>query len=197
MGKPEGCVILDLCGGSGSWSRPYVETGYRVVLVDPNPSPDVFGYDVVPLSVRDFDPRTVGETIHGVLAAPPCTEFSGSGARWWKHKSPALLEEAIAVVESCLSIINEVSPRWWCLENPVGRLPDFIGPWVETFQPWEFGDPYTKRTCLWGSYKSLVKSPVEPTEGGKIWRMPPSPDRARLRSLTPPGFAKAFFEANP
>jgi len=56
------------------------------------------------------------------------------------------------------------------------------------------------RHC-WGSAKQPVKTPVEPLpkgDGGDwIHRLGPSPDRATLRSITPPGFAKAFFEANP
>lgn len=55
-------VILDLCGGSGSWSRPYVEAGYDVRLVT-LPEYDVLTY-------------TPPENVHGILAAPPCTEFS-------------------------------------------------------------------------------------------------------------------------
>jgi hypothetical protein len=39
--------------------------------------------------------------------------------------------------------------------------------------------------------------PVEAVEGSKMHRLPPSPDRAALRSVTPGGFARAFFEANP
>ena len=66
-----------------------------------------------------------------------------------------------------------------------------------TFQPHEFGDPYTKRTCLWGDFNAdLPKKEVEPTEGSRMWNLPPSADRASLRSKTPEGFAKAFCQAN-
>ena len=43
---------------------------------------------------------------------------------------------------------------------------------------------------------SEEKKPIEPTQGSKMHLLPPSPDRAALRSVTPAGFAKAFFEAN-
>jgi len=65
------------------------------------------------------------------------------------------------------------------------------------FHPYEFGDPYTKKTCLWGVFNSPRKAPVEPTEGSKMHRLPPGPGRAAQRSITPPGFARAFYEANP
>ena len=87
-------------------------------------------------------------------------------------------------------------PQWWALENPVGRLGHYLGKPVIYFDPCDYGDPYTKKTCLWGNFNVPIKAPVEPTEGGKMWRIPPSKDRPKLRSITPSGFAKAFFEAN-
>ena len=189
-------IVLDLCGGTGSWSKPYKNAGYKVWIIDPKSDQD----NALLMDVRNFQ-HTVTLTpwlhIEGILAAPPCTEFSGSGARWWKDKDPELLKEAIEIVQACLDIVKYFSPHWWCLENPVGRLPKFIGPWQHTFQPCDNGDPYTKRTCLWGDFVMPEKSPVEPTEGSKLWRLPPGPNRAKLRSITPLGFAKAFFEANP
>jgi hypothetical protein len=65
------------------------------------------------------------------------------------------------------------------------------------FDPADYGDPYTKRTCLWGRFNAPYKTPVAATEGSKMHRMAPSPERAAKRSETPAGFARAFFEANP
>lgn len=135
--------------------------------------------------------------VHGVLAAPPCTHLSGSGARWWEQKGEEALLEALSIADACLRVVLVCQPQWWCLENPVGRLSRFYGKPRMTFQPWEYGDPYTKRTCLWGDFTAPVQTPVEPTEGSKMWKMAPSPDRWINRSRTPLGFAKAFFESNP
>lgn len=96
-----------------------------------------------------------------------------------------------------MKIVMVQRPKWWCLENPIGRLSWFLGDPKAYFDPCDYGDPYTKRTCLWGDFVMPPKSPVEPTEGSKMHRLPPSEDRAALRSVTPAGFAKAFFEANP
>lgn len=175
-------LILDLCGGTGAWSAPYKEEEYDVWVVDAEQD------------VRLFRPP---DSVHGILAAPPCTHLSGSGARWWKDKGNDALLEALSIVDACLRIVLMTQPKWWCLENPVGRLTHYLGKPKMYFHPWEYGDPYTKKTCLWGNFNEPVKSPVEPTEGGKIHRMPPSPDRGKLRSITPPRFAQAFFEANP
>jgi hypothetical protein len=182
-GQMSSPIILDLCGGTGSWSTPYADAGYDVHIIDIKNGHDVRRY-------------TPPANVHGILAAPPCTEFAGSGARWWASKSPHLLEEAVEIALACCDIIRTAQPVWWALENPVGRLPSFIGQWRYTFQPYEYGDPYTKRTCMWGKHIIPDKTPVEPTEGSKLWRLPPSPERQALRSITPEGFARAFFKAN-
>ena len=77
-------IILDLCGGTGSWSKPYADAGYNVRLV----------------TLPDFDVRTYTATncVYGILAAPPCQAFSqakgNSGAvrsiwRRWILSEPA------------------------------------------------------------------------------------------------------------
>ncbi len=177
-----GRIILDLCGGTGAWSKPYVEAGYDVKLV------------TLPEDIRLYQPPN---GVWGILAAPPCTEFSGSGARWWKDKDPALLLDALSIVGACFRIIMYCNPVWWVLENPVGRLRTWIGDPDYYFHPCDFGDPYTKKTCLWGKFNEPIKTPVEPTEGSKMHLIPPGPKQKELRSVTPPGFARAFFEANP
>ena len=78
----------------------------------------------------------------------------------------------------------------------IGKMVRCLGKPRMYFQPWEYGDPYTKRTCLWGEFNIPEKREVIPIDGGKIHRMPPGDERAMLRAITPPGFARAFFEAN-
>ncbi len=176
-------IVLDLCGGTGAWSRPYAEAGYDVRIVT-----------LPEMDVRDFVPPS---DVHGILAAPPCTEFAVSGARWRSGKPDGLLEQARGIVDACLRIVALARPQWWALENPVGRLSQFIGPYSYTFQPWEYGDPWVKRTCIWGQHTQPCRVPVEGPYSDWVWRLPPSPERATLRSVTPPGYARAFFEANP
>ena len=177
-------LILDLCGGTGAWSKPYKDAGYCVVLVDA-----LNGQDV-----RLFK-KPKGQ-VYGILAAPPCTHLAGSGARWWKEKGEEALLESLAIVDACLRIVSVCKPVFWVLENPVGRLVHYLGKPELYFNPYDYGDPYTKKTCLWGNFNHPVKNPVEPTEGSKIHLLPPSEDRWKLRSITPPGFAKVFYEAN-
>ena len=178
-------TILDMCGGSGSWSQPYRERGYYVEVLDV-----LNGQDIRTLEYRSLD-------VQGILAAPPCTDLSGSGARWWAGKGPDALTNALAVADACLRAVIIHKPKWWALENPVGRLRTYYGDPTLIFDPCDYGDPYTKRTLLWGEFTLPEKNPVEPTEGSKMHLYPPSVDRQALRSLTPPGFAQAFAEANP
>ena len=175
---------MDACGGTGAWSEPYRKAGYDVRVI------------TLPEDVRLIEYQK-GLKVHGILMAPPCCHLAGSGARWWEQKGEEALIDALSIVDACLRLKVIYNPVWWCLENPVGRLSRFLGKPKMTFQPYEYGDPYQKRTCLWGEFNMPVKSPVESVEGQKIWRMPPSEERKTMRSITPPGFAKAFFEANP
>lgn len=179
-------IILDLCGGTGAWSRPWAESGE---------------YDVRIITLPEHDVRTYQppENVYGILAAPPCDDFAVSGARWFKEKdATGKTIESMGVVLACFRIISECKPDFWALENPVSRLSRWLGKPDFMFNPCDFGDAYTKKTCLWGKFKMPEKSPVEPVPMSQnhIWRMPPGERRKELRSITPPGFAKAFFEAN-
>lgn len=175
-------IVLDLCGGTGSWSQPYREKGYDVRVV------------TLPEDVRLYEPP---DSVRGVLAAPPCTVFAGSGARWPRTDDD--MREGLSIVDACLRIIHTVRPAWWALENPVGTLYRWIGPPRMYFQPCDYGDPYTKKTCLWGWFTVPERVPVEPTEGSRMHtQYGGRSDRTKAaRSVTPPGFARAFCAANP
>lgn len=175
-------TILSLCSGTGSWEKPYVEAGYNVI----------------PITLPENDVRTYipHSKIYGILAAPPCDHFAVSGARWWKEKGVGKLLHGLAVVDACMRIILISQPVFWCLENPVGRLIHYIGKPVMYFNPCDFGDPYTKKTCLWGKFNIPVKTVVDPVAGSKMHLLPPTENRKLLRSITPQGFANAFFKSN-
>jgi hypothetical protein len=132
-----------------------------------------------------------------VFAFPPCTDLANSGARWFKEKGLTALIAALQVVEACRRICEE-SGAPWMLENPVGQLSTYWRNPDYTFDPCDYGDPYTKKTCLWtgGGFVLPWRSRIEPTEGSKMHRLPPSAERANLRSATPTGFARAVFEVN-
>jgi hypothetical protein len=188
----KGKIILSLCDYSGAWAKPYKDAGYDVRLVDLKN-----GQDVRLLEWIDAP-------VHGILAAPPCTVFASSGARWPRAEKEML--EGLSVVDACLRIICMTKPVWWALENPIGKLRRYLGPPVMRFQPCQFGDPYTKATCLWGDFvpprqlfsKQAMRE-VEPVLGSCMHTQfgGKSEKTKTLRSVTPAGFAQAFFEANP
>jgi hypothetical protein len=181
-------IILDLCGGTGAWSMPYALAGYNVKLIT-LPKFDVLTY-IPP------------EKVYGILAAPPCEHFSSSGAQYWKQKdSDGRTISGLAVLIACLRIIAQCRPFFWALENPVGRLRQFLGPPLLTFNPCDYGDPYTKKTLLWGRFNIPQKNPIEPVrvcrQGSWLQRLGGKSEKTKmLRSTTPGAFAEAFYKAN-
>jgi hypothetical protein len=182
-------TILSLCDYTGNWAKPYADAGYKTILVDLK-----YGQDVRLLEKPQ-------EEIYGILAAPPCTVFSAAGARWKRTNEEMI--EGLSIVDACLRIILACKPKFWALENPVGKLVRYLGKPTMYFQPYDYGDAYPKKTCLWGEFKIPVKTPVKPKGvragqpsewyskvGGK------SEKTKAYRSMTPMGFANAFYKAN-
>jgi len=119
---------------------------------------------------------------------PPCTHLAVSGARWFKDK----LKEQTEALDFVRMLLNAPINRI-CLENPISIISTRIRKPTQIIQPYWFGDPYQKTTCLW--LKNLPK--LEPTnivEGReqKCWRLPPSSDRWKKRSITFQGIAEAM-----
>lgn len=211
--KMRGCmatskIILDLCGGTGSWSKPYKDAGYDVRLVT---LPDN--------DVREYVPPA---NVYGILAAPPCTEFSLAKGAAMRDFSGAM-----EIVQACLRIIwscrIEGILKFWAMENPVGFMRQFLGIPHFTFEQWEFGGDRRKATDLWGYFKNPTKThkdfPIQEytrrnpcgSSNGRDWGKLRFPDeyadyinslqgyaakRAAARAITPQGFAQAFFKAN-
>jgi hypothetical protein len=184
-------IIIDLCGGTGAWSRPYREAGYDVRVIT---LPD--------FDVMTYSPPPTG--VYGILAAPECTMFSK--ARNGKCKQPRDFRAGMKIVERCLQIIWECRFKqklaFWAIENPTGFLRQFIGKPVYVFHPFDFGDLWYKRTDLWGYFEIPKKVKLTDEQrmlidSKKIENMPGGNKlRKKLRSITPPGFANAFFRAN-
>ena len=191
-------TILSLFDYSGNWSEPYRKAGYNVQTVDLQHA----GQDVRLLSLDDID----NQPIHGILAAPPCTVFASSGARWVRKKHEML--EGLSCLDAVLRLVVALEPEWYCIENPIGTISRYLGKPLMTFNPCDYGglspdpsqDAYTKRTSLYGKFNpSLQASPIEPILGSKTHKTSRGTvlETKRMRSKTPKGFAQAFFLANP
>lgn len=196
-------VVLSLFDLSGEWSKPWEEAGYQVYRFDIQSDPDMG--DVNKFSVEffsdwfgDFD----GMDIYAVLAACPCTDFASSGARHFAAKdTDGRTVASVRLVQQTLRVIEFFKPAIWAIENPVGRIEKLcaLPPWRLSFDPFHFGDTYTKKTLLWGRFNAdLPVAPVEPTEGSKMWAQYGGKSLAtkNARSATPEGFSYGFFMAN-
>jgi len=203
-------VILDLCGGTGAWSKPYKEAGYEVIVLT------LPKYDVTKWKEKEY--HWLRELIYenkiwGILAAPPCTMFSFART---KAKELRDLKEGMEIVRACLDIIwycmegrqetkyKTVPLRFWALENPNGMLKFFLGKPAFEFNPYDFGDNYKKNTHIWGWFNEPNKTPVK-CDNVKFDKMSSKdihPERfgeltrQERRAITPMGFAKSFFEVN-
>lgn len=125
-----------------------------------------------------------------IIAFPPCNDLAVSGARWFKEKQADGRQQRS--IEFFMEFVNAPCEKI-AIENPIGIMSSQYRKPDQIIQPWQFGHGETKATCLW--LKGLPK--LEPTnivEGReqRIWKMPPGPNRARLRSKTFEGVAKAM-----
>jgi hypothetical protein len=202
-------IILHLCGDIGSDSRPYdLDPEYEVIKIGKE------------IGVENYYPD---RQIHGIIANPPCTAFSNAPGF---HKTRDD-KEGLELVFECLRIIDESNPKWWVMENPAtGNLRKHLGNPFLTYQPWQYGSPWTKSTALWGSFampekiysnwEDVPKNPALYTRPGRgkpslaflhksaidlipefEWAKEFIKTDADFRSLCSQGFAQAFKEANP
>ena len=136
-----------------------------------------------------------------VLAFPPCTHLSVSGARHFEVKRRDGRQDMAVGFFKAFTALDHV-PRV-AIENPVGIMSKLYRKPDQIIQPWMFGHPEQKATCLW--LKGLphlvptkdVSADMEAlpaSERERIHHMPPSPERAKLRSKTFPGIAKAMAQ---
>jgi hypothetical protein len=191
-------IVLSLCDRTGNAVRPWAAAGWECWCVDVQHDGDTTrdGIRFIREDVRRFLPP---KDIAIVFAFPPCTNLAVSGARWFKEKGLYGLAEGLDLVARCARIC-EWSGSPWMLENPVGVLSTYWRKPDYTFQPWNFGDMESKKTCLWtgGAFVMPEFENVTKPDGVKesTWKMPPSAERGDLRSVTFPGFAEAVFRAN-
>lgn len=190
--------VLIACEFSGIVRRAFAAQGH-----------DAWSCDLLPADDRS-NKHIVGDVraILGdgwdllMVAHPPCTRLCNSGVRWLHTPPPgktrdemwAELDDGAALFSACW---NAPIPRI-AVENPVmhkhakARIVGYV-EFAQSIQPYEFGHPETKRTCLW--LKNLP--PLTPTEivagrEARVHRMPPGPDRWRERSRFFPGIAQAM-----
>jgi hypothetical protein len=125
-----------------------------------------------------------------MIAHPPCTDLSVSGAKHFEAKKLDGRQQASA---SFFMMLAKVDIPKIAIENPVCIMSSLWRKPDQIIQPWQFGHGETKATCLWLKGLSLLK-PTNIVDGrdDRIHKMPPSEDRWKLRSLTYQGIADAM-----
>lgn len=142
-----------------------------------------------------------------IVAHPPCTRLCNSGVRWLSDPPPgrtsAEMWDELEAGADLFSTLWNASAPCVAVENPVmhkhakERIRGYAPP-AQSVQPWQFGHPETKRTCLW--LKNLP--PLRPTNivagrQARVHRMPQGPNRWRERSRFFPGIAAAMADQWP
>ena len=191
--------VLIACEYSGVERDAFTQVGCDAISCDllptEAPGPHYEG-DVFDLMDREWDL---------VVAHPPCTYLSNSGARWlysdplrWQAMidGGAFFREMFRFRTKHLCVENPVQHGWAVKVHGAGR-PD------QTVQPWQFGHPETKRTCYW--LRGLP--PLGPTlnvkdamdalpkrEANRIHYASPGADRWKMRSTSYRGIAQAMAD---
>lgn len=176
--------VLVACEYSGTVRDAFIRAGHDAMSCDLLPTesngPHYQG------DVRDI----LGDGWDLMIAHPPCTHLAVSGARWFKNK---VTEQAESL--DFVRLLMDAPIERIAIENPISIISSKIRKPDQIIQPWMFGHGETKATCLW--LKNLPKlTPTDVVDGrdNRIHRMPPSPDRWKLRSTTYAGIAQAMAE---
>lgn len=143
-----------------------------------------------------------------VISFQPCTDLAVSGARWFPEK------RANGSQEKSIRLFFEVWKVSNCSENPIGimnggkyikqwfpelwhEMKDFGFPFKPTqiIHPWQFGHGETKATCLWlKGLQKIIPTNIVAGREQRIWKLPPGPDRWKIRSTTFKGIAEAMAQ---
>lgn len=186
--------VLIACEFSGTVRNAFLKRGH-----------DAWSCDLLPTEVEG--PHIQGDVLNILndgwdlmIAHPPCTHLATSGARWFKNKEKEQ-KEALEFVSLLLNApINKIA-----LENPISIISSRIRKPDQIVQPWMFGHPEQKSTCLWLKNLSLLKptkivdkGEMHVTKSGKKlpkwYNIPPREDRWKMRSKTFEGIAAAMAE---
>lgn len=183
------CDILQCSGGHPEW---HIQ-GDALELLNPNTQFEGLSheyYGIKPFRTMDGEHHFVTGKWDLIVAFPPCTHLAVSGARYFEQKrKDGRQQQGI----SFFMEFTKADCEKIAIENPIGIMSTHYRKPDQIIHPWMFGHGETKATCLW--LKNLPK--LEPTNivdgrEQRIWKMPPGPERAKERSKSYEGIAKAM-----
>jgi len=185
--------VLIACEYSGTVRDAFLAQGHEAISCDLLPSD-------TPGPHYQGDVRNIlGDGFDLMIAHPPCTHLAVSGARWFKDKQ---VEQAEAL--DFVRLLLGASIEKIALENPISIISSRIRKPNQIIQPWQFGHPESKSTCLWlKNLPSLIPTDILPLPSSGRWsnqtpsgqnKLSPSEDRWKLRSATYKGIAQAMAD---
>lgn len=178
--------VLVACEYSGTVRDAFIKAGHDAMSCDLLPT-DVPGPhhqgDVSDILEDGWDM---------MIAHPPCTHLAVSGARYFKEKQNDGRQQAAL---DFVGLLLNANIRRIALENPVSIISSKFRKPDQIIQPWMFGHGETKATCLWLKNLPCLK-PTNIVDGReqRVWKLPPSEDRWKIRSKTFQGIADAMAE---
>ena len=174
-------LCIDLCCGLGGFSQAFMEDAdWEVIRIDIS---DKLNANII----ADICDLPLKENLKPdvLLMSPPCERFSIANSRWPQHG----IGEAMTLVGACLEAVIWLKPKYWCLENPKGRLRWFM-PWqpASTINLGDYGCKIMKPSDLWGNIPLGLVPNVGTVKGidaqraitGKDPWMRSSPSRAEM-----------------
>ena len=182
-------MILIACEFSGIVRNAFIKAGFDAISCDlldtEKPGPHIKGNVT----------KHLRSPWQMVIAHPPCTRLANSGVRWLHERNLwRELDVAADFFQQCLN----ANAQYIAVENPVmhkyavkriGRKQDFC------IQPWQFGEPYTKRTCFWTqNLPALTPTKIVSERYPEVHKASPGPQRWMVRSRTYQGIADAMVE---
>lgn len=206
-------VLISLYDLTGNASRPYAENGWKVYRVDIQNGIDILEWDYTDPYKESIEYSV--SPIVGIIAMQPCTCYALSGNR---HKARRLQDGSFEYSQKLVAQTKKIidyyewigALKFWQLENPatdIHKKNPWIGDVVHKFNPCDYAgyapepdkDRYNKQTWLFGKFNPMVKKRLEPIEReSPVWKNygGSSITTKNARSVTPLGFAYAFYQAN-
>lgn len=182
--------VLIACEYSGRVRDAFIARGHDAISCDllptDAPGPHIQGDCVPVIQSREWDL---------IIMHPPCTAMAVSGNRWY-GRGMTRHSERIAAIEWTRALWETAKrhAESVVMENPVSVLFSGMDN-VQYIQPWQFGHGETKKTGLaLHNVAPLVPTNVVSGREQRIWKLPPSADRWKIRSETYPGIAEAMAE---
>lgn len=191
--------VLVACERFGAVREAFRARGHDAWSCDISPAKPGGRYSCYHLfgDVRPWLGGMLGYPWDLIIAFPPCTDLAVSGARYFAQKQ----EQQAASLDFVRELLNAPAERV-ALENPVGVISTHVRKPDQIIQPWEFGHPESKKTCLWlRGLPLLMPTNVLPLPPSGRWsnqtpsgqnKLGPSPTRAAERGRTYRGIAEAM-----